>query len=208
MDTNYYARIIPTKERKEKIKQAIDNNDFDKIKEMVNKTYSSPQYDYQTKTFVGGEIHLGKRSGGWKFLWNPNWYKLIKGHSEVAPNPRTYHWVEYRFEVFKYYELTKESIKNFIDREDVVIYDDYGVQQDKEEFWNMALNWGHNKDEKEGLDGEAYEEWEMKRNPKYKPIRHETDYSKFIEQCGFKTNKYKTDFYSDGLRFATSTDFS
>ena len=211
MGTNYFARIIPTKERKEKIKQALDDNDFDEIKELVNKTYSSPYYDYQTNTIVGGEIHLGKRSGGWKFLWNPNWYKVLKGHSEVTevtPNVRTYHWVEHGFEVFKYYELTKESIKNFIDREDVVIYDEYGVQQDKEEFWNMALNWGYKKDGEEGWDGEAYEEWEMNRNPKYKPITHETDYSKFIEQCGFKTNKYKTDFYSDGLRFATSTDFS
>ena len=89
-----------------------------------------------------------------------------------------------------------------------MIYDEYGEQQDKEEFWNMALNWGYNKDGEEGWDGEAYEEWEMKQNPKYKPIRHETEYSKFIEQCGFKTNRYKTDFYSDGLRFATCTDFS
>lgn len=29
-----------------------------------------------------------------------------------------------------------------------------------------------------------------------------------IRKGGFKTNKYKTDFYSDGLRFATCTDFS
>lgn len=210
MGTNYFARIIPTRERKEKIKQAIDNNDFDEIIELVNKTYSSPQYDYQTDTFVGGEIHLGKRSCGWKFLWNPNWYKLIKGHSEVTevtPNAKSWHWVEDGFDVFKYYELTKESIKNFIDREDVVIYDEYGEQQDKEEFWNMALNWGYEKG-REGWDGETYEEFAKKENPNYKPIRHETDYSKFIEQCGFKTNKYKTDFYSDGLRFATCTDFS
>ena len=35
MSTNYYARIIPTRERKEKIKQAIDNNDFDERQELI-----------------------------------------------------------------------------------------------------------------------------------------------------------------------------
>ena len=204
MGTNYYARIITTRERKEKIKQAIDNNDFDEIMSLVSMTYSTTNYYYGDNggSFAGGEIHLGKRSGGWKFLWNPNWYKQVKGRYENGQ------YIDDGFDVFRYYDLTKESLKKFIDREDVIIYDEYGDKQDKEEFWNMALNWGYNKDEEEGWDGEAYEEWEMKQNPNYKPIRHETDYSKFIEQCGFKTNKYKTDFYSDGLRFATCTDFS
>lgn len=211
MGTNFYARIIPTKERKEKIKEAIDNNDFDEIKSLVNRTYSSPQYYYEENGFVGGEIHLGKRSGGWKFLWNPNWYKLIKGHSEatdVAPNAKRYHWVEDGFDVFKYYDLTKESIKQFIDREDIEIYDEYGDKQDKEEFWNMALNWGYDKDN-EGWDGDTYEEWEKKQNPtRYEPRYYETDYSKFLKDCGFNLNKYNTDFYSDGIRFATCTEFS
>lgn len=210
MGTNYYARIIPTKERKVQIKMAIDNNDFDEITSLVNKTYSSPQYDSETHTYVGGEIHLGKRSGGWKFLWNPNWYKLIRGHSEVVelePNARSYHWVEDGFDVFKFYELTKESIKEFIDREDVEIYEEYGKKQNKEEFWKMALSWGYDKDN-EGWDGETYEEWEQKQNPKYRPRTYKTDYSKFLKGCGFKLNKYNTDFYSDGLRFATCTEFS
>lgn len=210
MGTNFYARIIPTKERKEKIKQAIDNDNFDEIKTLVNMTYSSPQYFYEESGFIGGEIHLGKRSGGWKFLWNPNWYKLIKGHSEVtevAPNAKNYHWVEDGFDVFKYYDLTKESIKQFINREDIEIYDEYGVKQDKEKFWNMAINWGYDKDN-EGWDGDSYEEWEMKQNPNYKPHRYETDYTKFLKECGFKLNKYNTDFYSDDIRFATCTEFS
>ncbi len=212
MGTNYYARIIPTKQRKEEMKESIDDNDFDKIKSLVNKTYSSPQfyYDGEDNDFFGGEIHLGKRSGGWKFLWNPNWYKKIKGHSEVmedTSNSRSYHWVEDGFDVIKFYDLTRESTKQFIDREDVEIYDEYGEKQDKEEFWNMALNWGYDKDD-EGWDGESYEKWEMEQNPNYRPSNHETEYSKFIKECGFELNKYNTDFYSDGIRFATCTDFS
>ena len=46
-----------------------------------------------------GEIHLGKRSGGWKFLFNPNYER--------------------------YYPLTKEGLMNFLKRDDVIIYTEY-----------------------------------------------------------------------------------
>ena len=209
MGTNFYARIIPTKERKQQIKEAIDNDDFERIKALVNETYSSPNYLYDSGDYAGGEIHLGKRSAGWKFLWNPNWYKLRKGHteSEETEGGKRYHWVEDGFDVFKYYDLTKESLKNFIDREDVVIYDEYNEKQNKDEFFKMAMEWGYIK-ENEGWDGETYEKWEAKQNAKYIPHVHETEYSKFLEECGFKLSKYKTDFYSDGIRFAAFNEFS
>ena len=47
MGTNYYARILPKAKRKEEIKKSIDNNDFNKIQSLVNKTYSRPQYDFE-----------------------------------------------------------------------------------------------------------------------------------------------------------------
>ena len=40
MGTNYYARIIPSKARKSKLKQAIDEDRFDLIKELYNEMYS------------------------------------------------------------------------------------------------------------------------------------------------------------------------
>ena len=209
MGTNYYARIIPSKERKEKIKNAIDKNNFDEIKSLVTKTYYEPQYDMDEGKYTGGEIHLGKRSGGWKFLWNPNYYKELKGHTEwveTSENSRTGHWVEDGFEVNKFYDLTKKSIKQFIDREDIEIYDEYGEKQDKEEFWQMALNWGYEKGDI-GWDGESYEEWQRKENKNRRCYDYYNDYCRFLESCGIKLNKYNTDFYSDGLRFATSTDF-
>jgi len=209
MGTNYYGRIIPTRERKEEIKKAVDNDDFREIEHLVHITYGNPEYDYESGTFVGGEIHLGKRSGGWKFLWNPNWYKEIKGHTEWEefPGGRSGHWVEDGFDVIKFYDLTKESIKSFIDRDDVEIYDEYGDKQDKEEFFNMALNWGYDKDD-EGWDGDTYEKWEKEQNPNRRTFSHYNEYCKFIESCGFKVSEYGSDFYSDGLRFATCTDFS
>lgn len=78
MGTNYYARILPSKERKDE----IDDNDFNKIKDLIDKTYGRPYYNISENSFSGGEIHLGKRSSGWKFLWNPNWYKIPKRHLE------------------------------------------------------------------------------------------------------------------------------
>lgn len=210
MGTNYYARIIPTKKRKDEIKEAIDDNDFTKIMYLVNNTYGTTTFNFEENKYCGGEIHLGKRSCGWKFLWNPNWYKMYKGHTEWVDNEnggKTGHWIEDGYDIFKYYDLTKESIKNFIDREDVEIYDEYNEKQDKEEFWKMALAWGYTGNEV-GWDGESYEEWEKKQNPSRRTFDYANEYSRFINDCGFKTNKYNTDFYSDGLRFATSTDFS
>jgi hypothetical protein len=61
----------------------------------------------------GTNIHLGKRSGGWKFLWNWN-----NG---------------------KYYK-TKEELFEFI--RDGRVVDEYGQQIDVEEFITMALDWG------------------------------------------------------------------
>jgi hypothetical protein len=39
MGTNYYAHIIPPKQRKMKLHHAIDLNDFDLIKTLVDEMY-------------------------------------------------------------------------------------------------------------------------------------------------------------------------
>lgn len=211
MGTNYYARILPSKKRKNEIKKAIDDNDFYKIKHLIDQTYGRPYMDYDgTTTYCGGEIHLGKCSCGWKFLWNPNWYKLPKGHIDEKKNDKgikSLHWVDDGYDIFKYYDLTKKSIKAFIDREDVEIYNEYGEKQDKKEFYEMAMNWGYDKDD-EGWDGDSYEEWEKKQDPNYTSRSYKTDYCGFLTELGFKLNKNNTDFYSDGMRFSTCTEFS
>ena len=61
----------------------------------------------------GINIHLGKRSGGWKFLWN--------------------------FHKNKYYS-NKEELLAFIRSGRVV--NEYGELEDTEEFIEMALTWG------------------------------------------------------------------
>lgn len=61
----------------------------------------------------GVNVHLGKRSGGWKFLWNWNDEKYYK---------------------------TKDDLLKFIRSGKIV--NEYGEQLDPEEFIQMALEWG------------------------------------------------------------------
>lgn len=180
MGTNYYARIIPSKERKEKLKTLIDNNNFLEIEEEYKSLY------------VDAEIHLGKRSGGWKFLFNPN-------HE-------------------KYYKLTKESLYNFLNREDIIIYDEYFDRNFKysndpdkghclwtaKQFMDMATNWGYST-KNPGWSGKEYEEWEKSQRNNY------SGYLKYGDSYEQEWKKYSPEYYNffnDGLRWSTCCDFS
>lgn len=206
MGTNYYARILPKRESKEHLKKLIDSDNFDEIKEEVEKTYGS----YTANSYdgiYGGQVHLGKRSHGWKFLWNPNVYIIRQGHSEWIDNKdgsKTHHWIEEPDTYHYIYPLTKEGIKSFIDREDIEIYNEYNEKQDKEEFWNMALNWG-----KDDWDSKSYINWEKSRDPNFYEYKCTGEYVDALKSLGYEMISYSnSDFYSDGLRFATSTEFS
>lgn len=196
MGTNFYARIIPSKERKEKLKKLIDENYFDDIQSEVADMYgSSDEWDENH-----GEIHLGKRSGGWKFLFNPNYER--------------------------YYSLTKEGLMNFLKRDDVIIYTEYfSFRKDNthskyeytdnpdsskseylwtaEQFMEMATEWC-----KDGWDGKAYEEYEKTRNPSYAGYEQFGDRKReeFWIERGYNPSYYN--FYNDGLRWSTCCEFS
>jgi hypothetical protein len=64
MGTNYYARIIPKENEKQKLLDAINNNKYNEIEDIASELYGR-RNEYTRK---GNVIHLGKRSGGWKFL--------------------------------------------------------------------------------------------------------------------------------------------
>lgn len=57
-------------------------------------------------------IHLGKRSAGWQFLWQKN---------------------------NKYYQDNLESIKKFLSRKDVIIYNEYGTKFTVDELFDEEL---------------------------------------------------------------------
>ena len=109
MGTNIYARLHPdNQERKKlalKIKDAIMTNEPDMYYQV-----ESILEEYKKKYPV---IHLGKRSGGWEFLW--------------APNP-------------EYYQANKRSIDLFLHREDVLLYNEYGEVLTPQEVWDDYAN--------------------------------------------------------------------
>lgn len=201
MGTNYYARRIPKKEDKEYLKKLIDEDKFYEIQEKTSSMYGHFNFDDNEPS--GGVIHLGKRSGGWKFLWNPNiyiernWYKDNYGEMKSSNTP------------YYVYPLTKDGIKDFIDSPDIVIYDEYGEKQDKREFFREALDWVTWKDYKTGEITEAWDsDTYKKEHPNESHYSCDNDYTRFLESLGYKLSELKHDFYSDGLRFATTTDFS
>ena len=210
MSTNYYAHIIPTKQKKMKLYHAIDLNNFDLIKTLVYEMYGNITQDYNQditgEMTTGGRVHLGKRACGWKFLWNPNVFIIRHGHVEDKNGQRR--WVEEPSTGKYLYPVTKQGLHDFIFREDVLIYDEYNELQDKEEFWQMALSWGYDKDDK-GWDAASYDDYEMSQNKNYRSYPITGELTDFLKSEGYKfTSWTNSDFYSDGLRFAGFIDFS
>ena len=187
MGTNYYARILPTKERKEKLKKLIDEDKFHDVEEQFRELYED------------AEIHLGKRSAGWKFLFNPNYEK--------------------------YYPLTKEGLLNFLKQDNIIIYNEYFKDNDgkyeysddpdsaseeylwtPEQFMEMAVNWGNNPD-KPGWSGREYEEWEKSRgNSLCTYIAYGDSHEDYWRKRGYNPEYYN--FFNDGMRWSTCCDFS
>lgn len=199
MGTNFYARIIPKKEDKQKLLNAIDNNDYNIIENLASELYGN-RNEYTRK---GNVIHLGKRSCGWKFLWNPNTIKYCDGYIDQE----TREFVP----VYKYdqvYPLTKQGITDFVMRDDVIIYDEYGEQEDPKEFLEMAFSWG----QEDGYTSKTYEE--SQENSSYQNYywskKHQrglyTQSDEMWLDLGYNVEFY--DFESDGLRFSTNINFS
>jgi len=120
MGTNYY--FIPTHEemlkRQQTLIQQVTSMDMSVENLERGMKYISPTKDWEWfspwEMFIEGtNIHLGKRSMGWKFCWN--------------------------FHKDKYY-TNKEELLSFIRSGRVV--DEYGEEQKVEEFIIMALEWG------------------------------------------------------------------
>jgi hypothetical protein len=164
MGTNYYR--IPTEkeieDKRRKIISKIESLDITPfsiimgIKEPndISFDWNSPWDDFLEET----NIHLGKRSGGWKFCWN--------------------------FHDNKFYS-NKEQLLEFIRGGRVV--NEYGDEQEVEEFIQMALDWC----QPDGLIvNEEYENSRIKRYP----------------DSIFYGSKY-WDKEIDGLRVSSSTDF-
>lgn len=121
MGTNYY-RVPKSSEivkRSQALKSEIEDLDLWSPSEAKNgfRTIPSKESEYLMLSpwdqFTDGlSVHLGKRSGGWKFCWN--------------------------FNKCKYYSNKKELIK-FINSGRVI--DEYGMEISPKEFIKMAFEW-------------------------------------------------------------------
>ena len=118
MGTNYYRipSVQEMEQKKSKLIEDIKNLDISPSSivfnfKIVGETFE--QISYWDEFTENTSIHLGKRSGGWKFLWN--------------------------FHNNKYYS-NKEELFNFIKSGRIV--DEYGTELDVEEFITMSLEWG------------------------------------------------------------------
>ena len=118
------------------------------------------------------KVEIGSRAGGWKFCWYP-YNKRLES-------------------------LTKEGIEKFVRSDDVLIFDEYGEKQDKEEFLEMAFGWYP-----EGCDTlQYYEEFQEFRIPCEGRQRYAIEkLGKFnLTEDTFK-HSWQADFESDGLRW-------
>lgn len=155
MGTNYYAVRLLNESDKETAKKMIDNDEYEDLKEMIENKCEN--------------VHIGKSSYGWKFLFNWN-----KG---------------------KFYSPLKSSINDFLEQHRIV--DEYGREIALEAFWDMVES------KQDGMDNEEYyEKYENDHNCKIG--FGESYYNPQLEQY----NPKFYEFYSDGLRFSTVTDFS
>ena len=191
MGTNYYAHIRPKQEQVDELIDKIKaGEDYKGIIELVQKLYGQYTKDYDERCGTGGIVHLGKASHGWKFLWAANTLVFEEGHLEPyqtveyedGSKSTKYHYIVDKPRKVKLYPLTKKGLKQFIDREDVTIYDEYGEKQDKEEFWKMAMEWYP--------DG-----YDMSKTPK-------------IDRGATYGNWMKYEIHREGLVFSKTSDFS
>jgi hypothetical protein len=119
MSTNYY-RIPKANEVRIKYLDLVERiNDLDIWSpDNIMNEFSDIEKGFERwspwDVFIDGlKIHIGKRSSGWKFLWN--------------------------FQDNKFY-TNKEELFKFIRSGRIV--DEYGELQNTEEFIKMALEWG------------------------------------------------------------------
>jgi len=191
MGTNYYAKIIPTKERKQKIIDLLDKDEIDEAKQMIDDVYG--EIRESQGHLVGGSVHIGKRSAGWQFLWDANLF--TSRHLRLQPNSTTtYSYEDCPIQIVSLYrELTIEGISEFLHQPNVILYDEYNVKQDVDEFLEMAKNWkGYSAD-----DNPFSETSFVLRN----------EFTDLLENSGYKLSDDKSEFYYQGLRFSTSNGF-
>lgn len=101
MGTNFYLRHKLSQEEKQKVKQLIDADKYEELRELL------PE-----------DIHIGKRSYGWKFLWDAHYFKHFKPTKESL-----FEWLKSGQIIDEYGELF--TFDEFIN--DEVVYEGFDL---------------------------------------------------------------------------------
>ena len=124
-----------------------------------------------------------------KSLFNDNYEKI-----HIGKNSSGWKFL-FNYNNFKYYDLNKESIDKFLRKEDIILCNEYKENINIDEFWDLVES---NKDK---LDNKEF----------YK----DSDNLPFILMAEHVPHELKDkydvecyEFYSDGLRFSSTTEFS
>lgn len=120
MSTNFYLRRKLTIKENRKILDFINSKYMEFTNQVVNNIYNIESFldtftrevTNETKEYIK-EIHIGKRSFGWQFLWD-------------------YHGG-------KYYRANLEDVKKFLSNPDYEIVDEYGETYTFEQFFNEEV---------------------------------------------------------------------
>jgi hypothetical protein len=140
---------------------------------------------------IGGEprneewIHLGKKSAGWRFCWNPNMGIDVKAGKII---------------VTRLYLLSRQSIQILLMDRFVDIMDEYGeILTNKPEFLDMAFS-------KEGFSGDTYRLAHPEGSTFDYIFQGRQDPWKLLGYSFMDGGSY--DFENDGLIFSVDNNFS
>lgn len=98
MGTNFYLKRKLSDKEKAELYSYIDNEDWDSLKESI------PE-----------KIHIGKRSAGWKFLWNANKFKYFKPNKKsLMKFLKSGQIINEYGEEFTFDQFINDEIVNFI----------------------------------------------------------------------------------------------
>lgn len=169
MGTNFYRKTILTDAIKDKYRNDLEKafNDENTRDELVENIKN-----------MDNEIHICKRSCGWKIIFDHNYGN--------------------------YYKLTRQDIDRFLREPGTKIVDEYGTEYTVEQFWEMVDEWNANP--RNRFDSKSYNEY-LAKNGMYEPY-FDTGQIKKIEKLFGVDCDGESDFESDGLRFSVYSNFS
>ena len=133
MGTNFFLRHKATLEQKKRIKNFVDEDNFDNAIQVIKES---------TKI-----IHVGKRSYGWQFLFdlhrNKEW-EDDEGGIEIEPNDFSL-------------ETVQKYINDNVTSGEWVLEDEYGEEFTPEQFWKEEVGESLYNDPEHYINGKQYD---------------------------------------------------